>query len=102
MPITGRTARLCFDTFKDHLAELVSATVTERYALIGSLDSPTRMSVSFREGKPVTVPLDTKYGRLHFYVAQGLEAVKEGDGFRLSTRQYWYRLQAKPELTLQR
>lgn len=46
------------------------------------------------QGRVAGVPLETRFGRLYFYLSQQLEAVLESDGwYRLSTRKYWYRIQ---------
>jgi hypothetical protein len=92
MPIIERTPRACFEVFTDHMRALVAATVTARHPL-QMLPSGSRMILSFREEDPVAVPIDTAYGRLYFYLGQSLEAVEDPGGYRLKTRQYWYRLQ---------
>jgi hypothetical protein len=98
MPIVESTPKKCFERFRKHLAKLVAATVTaERPLLVHEGD--TRITLSFREGKPVAVPIDTDYGRLFFYLGQALEAVPEDGMFRLVTRQYWYRIQTAAPLT---
>jgi len=45
-----------------------------------------------------TIPLPTKHGRVYFHLAQSLACIEDkkqsaSARFRLSTRQYWYRLQ---------
>ncbi len=95
MPIVERTPRACFDVFTAHLRGLVASTVTRRHP-IGEVPTRTRLQVGFREEVPVAVPIDTRFGRLFFYLGQALEAVPEEGRFRLTTRQYWYRLQQGP------
>jgi hypothetical protein len=100
MPIIERAPRQCFDVFTKHMRGLVAATISTRYPLAATT-SPggNRLSISFREESPIAVPIDTAYGRLFFYIGQAHEAVPEpGGGFRLTTRQYWYRLQHGPAL----
>lgn len=92
MPIVERTPRDCFNVFVAHMRGLVASTITSRYPL-AELPSGHRMTLSFREERPIAVPIDTKYGRLHFYLGQSLEAVEDPEGYRLRTRQYWYRIQ---------
>lgn len=101
MPIIERTPRETFDVFVDHLRGLVAATVTDRHPILElPRGSETRVAVSFREGdQGIAIPIDTAYGRLHFYLGQALEAVPDDDGYRLTTRQYWYRVQHEPSLT---
>lgn len=95
MPIIERTARRCFDVFLDHLRAVVAATVTDRYQIGEILGSKTktRTIVCFREKEPIEVPIDTRFGRLYFYLGQALEAEEHPEGYQLRTRQYWYRLQ---------
>ena len=100
MPITARTPSACFDVFTSHLRELVAATVTARYPLSATTSTTgLRQTISFREAVPVAVPIETAYGRLYFYLGQALEAVPDNGGYRLTTRQYWYRLQHGPDLS---
>ncbi len=99
MPIVGRTPRECFNQFADHLRELVAKTVTSRHPLV-ELPGKTKTMLSFREGDPIAVPIQTAYERLFFYLGQALEVIPdENRGYRLTTSQYWYRVQHKPALT---
>jgi hypothetical protein len=94
MPIFGRTPRDCFDQFTEHASALVAATVTKRHPLLRAIPAERRMMLSFRSQWPVAIPIDTAHGRLYFYLGQLLEATDDLEhGFRLITRQYWYRLQ---------
>lgn len=96
MPITGRTPAECFSQFRDHLAGLVADTVTTKHPLTQK-DDRNRTILGFRQGKLVGVPLDTRFGRVYFYLSQSLRTVRQQDGrHRLETRQYWYRVQADP------
>lgn len=99
MPIVGRTPHECFDIFSDHLRRLVAQTVTPRYPL-QAIPTATKTVISFREEQPLAIPIETRFGRLHFYLGQALEAfpLDEGGGYRLSTMQYWYRLQESASL----
>ena len=93
MPIVERTPRACFDVFTNHVSRLVAATITDRYPIL-SIPTETKLKLSFRSGSEVAAPIETaRHGRLFFYLGQALEAVPEDDGFRLQTRQYWYRIQ---------
>jgi hypothetical protein len=101
MPIIERTPYECFNAFAEHLRGLVAATVTERYPL-STVPANERMILSFREEIPVAVPIETAaYGRLYFYLGQALEAVVHPEGYRLKTRQYWYRIQLDGDLKSQ-
>ena len=96
MPITGRKPWDCYEHFRAHVAELISDTLTQRFPLhvTESIDSYT---LSFRDHTgPITVPLDTTFGRLYFYFAHALRAPREGTKFVLHTHGYWYRLHARP------
>lgn len=60
------------------------------------------MALGLRESAPRAVPIDTRFGRLFVALSQLLVAVKDEEEpkrYRLRTLQYWYRLQAAPELT---
>lgn len=100
MPIIKRTPRECFNVFAEHLRGLVAATVTTRYPL-QMVPTDRKMTLSFYEGQPIAVPIDTAYGRLYFYLGQALEAVDDPNGYRLKTRQYWYRIQLDEQLKSQ-
>lgn len=100
MPIIERSARACFDAFADHMRKLIAETVTGRHPL-ATVPHGSRMILSFREEHPVAIPLDTSYGRIFFYLGQSLEAREEGGRYRLTTRQYWYRIQLEPRLRSQ-
>ena len=96
MAITGRTSEECVAVFRDHLAGLIAATVTTTYPITKKVEGD-RIILGFRQGRLVGVPLDTRFGRLFFYLSQSLRTVKLPDGNqRLKTRQYWYRLQQEP------
>lgn len=99
MPITGRTPAECFNQFEQHVAELTSATLGPRRHIGHGYIRKNVLILSFREAEPVAVPIETRYGRLFFYLAQELEAVDdEAGGFRLGTRRYWYRVQKEADL----
>jgi hypothetical protein len=100
MPIIERTPKAAFDVFTDHVRRLVASTVSVRYPLI-AVPSETKLVLSFREGNvPIAIPIDTEgYGRVFFYLGQALEAVADSGGYRLTTKQYWYRLQLEPAST---
>ena len=86
MPITGRTAKECADTFREHIAGLLSKTIS-RTAHLDLFSSSGTYTMSYQ------VDLDTKFGRLRLHVAQALRAVGYGKGrCRLETSNYWYRL----------
>jgi hypothetical protein len=100
MPITGRDPPECFRRFEDHVRKLVAATVTTRHPVQRRfVKGEPRMKLSFMEQQPIAVPIQTRLGRLYFYLGQALEAVEEVKRFRLRTCQYWYRIQHGPELT---
>ncbi len=98
MPIVERTPQECFDVFVEHVRGLMSATVTTRHVII-PVRGEERVTIAFRAGgPPIAVPLETRYGDLHFYFGHAAEAVKRDDGkYQLKTRQYWYRLQHASE-----
>lgn len=98
MPILERRPDKCFDRFRDHVSGLVSAILNPAAPL--RLDgSGNKRKLSFQQGGPTTIPLQTRFGRLHFYLGQSLQAVPTGTKYRLRTVDYWYRLQERPGLT---
>lgn len=86
MQIVGRTAGDCFERFRAHVASLVKATISgDCPVLVRERDG--RNVLSFYRGDPVTIPLKTRSGTLHFYLGQHLEAIEEGRSrFRLRTK----------------
>ncbi len=99
MPITGRTPEECFDVFTGHVRPLVTDCLPTDFPLIAKRVGASRMTLSFRQGKEVAAPVDSEYGRIHVSLAQALEAVQEGERYRLSTVSYWYRIQKSRELS---
>lgn len=93
MPIVGRTPDECFNRFRKHLGELVSATLTD-HPIVRHRMPDTKLVVGFRSGEqPIAVPIKTKFGRLFFYLGQKLVAVPMKEkGYQLQTEEYWYRL----------
>jgi hypothetical protein len=87
MPIIGRTPAECVDTFRRHVARLVSKTITTRFP-VRVIERAPRMIMSLSDGA-APLPLDTNVGRVFFSLGQALEAVREDDGaFRLRTIEY--------------
>jgi hypothetical protein len=95
VPIVGKTPSACFTTFRDHLAGLLHATIPTKVPVLADANAE-EAHVGFRQGEaPVAVPIDTNRGRLFFWVAQLVRADQLKDGsYKLSTLNYWYRLQA--------
>jgi hypothetical protein len=93
--IRGKTAKDCFDQFLSHLNALLQATLSkDAHLRIQALDE--KGTLGWSDDK--FLPLSTQYGRLYFWLAQSLECSYEPDEsanrrYRLSTREYWYRLQ---------
>jgi hypothetical protein len=97
VPITGATPKQCFDVFRGHLARLLADTVPTKCPVLVESNGPTAQ-LGFRRGNaPVAVPVETKHGRLFFWVAQLVRAEKGDGGYRLSTLKYWYKLQASSD-----
>jgi hypothetical protein len=98
--IRGRTPGECFGQFTDYLNPLLQATLSKKaqvrvVAVEGKLTALLELTEEF-------IKLGTKFGALYFSLAQSLECdhdPKESAGrqFRLSTREYWYRLQRTPD-----
>jgi hypothetical protein len=93
--IRGKTAKDCFDQFTAHLNPLLRATISKTAQLqIAQLDEKGILGWAGGE----YLPIRTKFGMLYFWLAQSLECSHEpsqpaSQRYRLSTREYWYRLQ---------
>lgn len=95
MAITGRSPREGFDVFTAHISGLVAATVTAREPLL-PVEREDKMALSFRGHQQAAVPIETRFGRLHFYLGHSVQAMPADSGYRLWTTQYWYRIQHGP------
>jgi hypothetical protein len=93
--IIKSTPRECFSFFQGLVRELIAATLNKHDVIGPTNQTETKMTLSFVRGGEATIPLKTKYGKLHFYLGQALEAepIPKERRYRLRTRQYWYRLQ---------
>jgi hypothetical protein len=94
MPIRGSTPRECFDTFRDHVADLVVSTLPTdavvRCPVIKGDESKRVLSLGPANQRSVALP-SAVHGRIHVYLSQNLEALGEKDGrFRLRTTTYNY------------
>jgi hypothetical protein len=93
--IRGKTPKDCFDQFAEHLNTLLQSTLSKKAHLrIEALDD--KGTLGWSDGK--FLPIGTQFGRLYFWLAQSLECSHEpkesaNKRYRLSTREYWYRLQ---------
>ena len=98
MPIFGRKPWAAFKAFETHVQQLVGQLLPTQQPvnLVGSRDDEDTAYLGFAPSPGsarATVVLDTAHGKLQFYFRQELHAVYEKeDGFRLSTRRYWYHL----------
>lgn len=93
--IRGKTAKDCFDQFTAHLNPLLRATISKT-AQVRIIQLDTKGVLGWVDNE--FVPLETQFGRLYFWLAQSLECSHEpsqpaNQRYRLSTREYWYRLQ---------
>lgn len=106
MPIFANNPGECIEQFREHVASTVQKILgagalirTRRLDGLDDDEDAEFFTLSTRQGNSATtVPLETRYGRLYFYLAQELETkrLEEGRKYRLHTRKYWYRLQAEP------
>jgi hypothetical protein len=100
--IEARTAKECFDAYRDDVAHLVSNTISHRYpiravALDGELN---RRRLSFwHHTQAVAIPLATRFGRLYFYFNETLGVREYRSSLRPIILAYAYRLQIGPEVT---
>lgn len=105
MAIRGKTPKACFDQFVGHLNALVHATLPTKVPLDVETraDRPAAATLGFRG--TYTIPLKTKrHGTVHFHLGQLLHCTEDkkqptSDRYHLSTRKYWYRVQAMPGQT---
>ncbi|HEU4734391.1 MAG TPA: hypothetical protein VFT22_41155 [Kofleriaceae bacterium] len=93
--IRGKTPKDCFDQFAVHLNTLVQSTLSRKAHLrVEALDEKGTLGWSDGQFLPIT----TQFGKLYFWLAQSLECSHDPNEaankrYRLSTREYWYRLQ---------
>jgi hypothetical protein len=103
MPILGRTPDDCYRQFREHVSDLVSQILPASPHLHLQRQGARLASLHFFAGKPVAVPIDTRDGRVYFYLGQALEVVEQPDAtsaseqYRLRTLEYMYRLQTGGE-----
>lgn len=98
MPIVGRTPQECFGHFERHVRGLVASILGARPHIQGlQQEGGARLFLSFFEGRPIVVPVETRLGRLYFGLNQLLAAVPTDEGHRLHTLKYWYRLQGSAD-----
>lgn len=93
--IRGKTAKDCFDRFTEHLNPLLRLTISKTAQLrIDQLEDKGVLGWA----DDACLPITTKFGPLYFWLPQSLACSHEKDEpankrYRLSTREYWYRLQ---------
>lgn len=94
MGITAKTARECYERFREHVAKVMAATLTAEPLAV--YEQHNRFTLGFAVRQPV--PVTTRdHGTLYFGFSQSLDAVKvRKREFRLRTVGYWYRLQDQP------
>lgn len=98
MPLTGRTAKDCYEPFRAHVAKLLARTIAPN-AVVRVTESGARDRYMLGLAPPGSMlPLDTNHGPLHLHIAQTLEAERDGKRYRLRTRAYWYRLHSAPDV----
>ena len=73
MPIFGRKPEECFNEFRDHLAKLLAAIISDSH-VFNYVGSGNRRSLGFLRGNLTTVPVQMSHGILHLYLDQTLEA----------------------------
>lgn len=92
MPLIARSPAACFETFREHVASLVAATLpTLDPIVVRSVEAdPPRATLGFVRG-PAKVT--TNVGPLFFDLVQLLGTEEEARRkYRLRTLKYWYRL----------
>lgn len=105
MPITGRTPKECFDTFRDHLAKLLSDVLGagQSYVAMTQGADPLQRDLQLGPRGVDYVALPSGHvGTAYVYLAQDLRVFKCDAGFQLKTHQYWYKLfDVQPDLELE-
>lgn len=97
--IRGKTPGECFDQFAEHLNVLLQSTLSRKaHVRISVLDDGGIEKGTLGWSDEKFLPVTTQYGRLYLWLAQSLECTHEpkeaaNRRYRLSTREYWYRLQ---------
>jgi hypothetical protein len=99
MAIRRRTARECYEFFREHIAKLFAHALTDHYQLQirrDARDPDARYTLAMSDAGLAPIPIETReHGKLFVYFAQALSVVRDADGLhRLITLQYWYRIQA--------
>jgi len=90
MPITGRTPNECYGTFLEVIRPLVAATIGGYVRCTKMKPNETERMLELPEG----VPLETRFGRLFFWMGQRLSVQSEKGRCSLETIWYAYRVQA--------
>ncbi len=96
MPIRGRTARECFDQFKQHIRPLVAGVLGESIHVTftvptGGDGQHCDMQLGPRHEDYVSLKSGT-FGKVYLAMAQDLIANPCDGGFQLTTAQYWYKI----------
>jgi len=98
VPIFAHKPWAAFKKFEAHVQRLVGQLLPTQQPvnLIGASGDDYTAYLGFAPSPGSTRPtvaLDTTHGRVQFYFRQELHAEHEkGNGFRLTTRRYWYHL----------
>lgn len=94
MPIEARSPRECFDKFREHVAGVVAGVLSPTPPILvrrGPVQTLATMSFASDQ----VMSLETRLGRLQFFLGQGIEAYERDgsrDRYTLRTRAYSYRL----------
>lgn len=94
MPITGATLADAARNFRDHVNHVLSRTVTQTRLVLVEVPGLPRFQITFRQGgQPIQAQLNTRFGRMGFYLGQVCASVVREDGLHeLRTLSYRYAL----------
>lgn len=102
MPITARKPEKTFKEFRDSIRWLIQKTLrTPSHVRLGLTVTGLTAYLEFQRGDgiPTAIPLKTNVGEVFFALYQLLEAVPESGEYRLTTKEYAYRLLPSAEPT---
>ena len=94
MPITGATLAEAARNFRDHLNHVLARTVTQTPVVLVEVPGVPRFQITFRHhGQPIQVQINTRFGRMEFYLGQVCGSVMREDRLHeLRTLSYRYAL----------
>lgn len=94
MPITGKTAKECFNVFSSHISKLIANVLPSKCQVRIRKVNADRAVLEYLKADGSLVPLKTKFGTIYFSAWQFLQTSKQTNRkYQLKTVQYSYRIQ---------